>query len=153
MVTINLRDYYPWYTQDEFVDVEDEVAAALLADKRYKRTHARQRRRNKVYALDAGDGMEARSIVSYDDSPERVLAMMERRCQICQALNSLPEIQAQRMEAYCVFGISQRDIANAEGVTKGAVSISITRGLAAMKKYYEKFNSGVKLLSIFCPDK
>ncbi len=148
MTIINLKKFYPWYTQDEFMEVEDEVAAALLAYKRYERTHARKRRRNKVYSLDAGDGMEARSIVCYDDSPERVLDMMERRCQICRVLNALPKIQA-----HYIFGISQRDIANAEGVTKGAVSISITRGLAAMKRYYEKFNSGVKLLPIFCPDK
>ncbi len=34
MVTINLRDFYPWYTHDEFVEVLDEVADELLADKR-----------------------------------------------------------------------------------------------------------------------
>ncbi len=138
MTIINLKKFYPWYTQDEFMEVEDEVAAALLAYKRYERTHARKRRRNKVYSLDAGDGMEARSIVSYDDSPERVLDMMERRCQICQALNSLPEIQAQRIEAHYIFGASQRDIARAEGVVKSTVSESIKKGLAAIRKIIKK---------------
>ena len=34
--TINLREFYPWYTHDEFVEVSDEVAAELRADKRYE---------------------------------------------------------------------------------------------------------------------
>ena len=37
--TINLRDYYPWYTHDEFIEVSDEVAAELRADKMYEKHH------------------------------------------------------------------------------------------------------------------
>ena len=29
MKTINLRDYYPFYNNDMFIEVSDEVAAAL----------------------------------------------------------------------------------------------------------------------------
>ncbi len=29
MTTINLKDFYPWYTHDEYIEVSDEVAAAL----------------------------------------------------------------------------------------------------------------------------
>ena len=32
MTKINLREFYPWYLADEFVDVSDEVAAELWAD-------------------------------------------------------------------------------------------------------------------------
>ena len=46
--TINLRDYYPWYTHDEFVEVSDEVATELRADWRYEKNHERSMRRNKV---------------------------------------------------------------------------------------------------------
>lgn len=28
MTTINLKDFYPWYTHDEYIEVSDEVAAA-----------------------------------------------------------------------------------------------------------------------------
>jgi len=35
MATINLRDFYYWYTCDEFIEVSDEVAEELFADKRY----------------------------------------------------------------------------------------------------------------------
>ena len=33
MTTINLKDFYPWYTHDEYIEVPDEVAAELKADK------------------------------------------------------------------------------------------------------------------------
>ena len=141
MSTINLRNIYPWYTQDEFVEVSDEVVAELAADKRYERAYQRRTFYNKAhYSLDADDGIEAAAtIVSFNDSPERVFDLMERHCSLCRALNSLSEIQGRRIEAHYLLGVSQQEIANMEGVTKGSVSISITRGLAAMKKYLKTF--------------
>ena len=35
MTTINLKDFYYWYTQDQFIEVFDEVAEVFLADARY----------------------------------------------------------------------------------------------------------------------
>ena len=32
MTTINLRELYPWYTEDTFIEVSDEVAAFLEED-------------------------------------------------------------------------------------------------------------------------
>ena len=61
--------------------------------------------------------------------------MMENHCDLCRALNSLPEIQGRRVEAYFILGKTQTEIAEAEGVTKESVNIAIMRGLAAMKKY------------------
>ena len=36
MTTINLKDFYSWYTHDEYIEVPDEVAEELKADKRYE---------------------------------------------------------------------------------------------------------------------
>ena len=30
MTTINLKDFYYWYTQDQFIEVSDEVADVAL---------------------------------------------------------------------------------------------------------------------------
>ena len=30
MTTINLKDFYAWYTHDEYIEVSDEVAAELM---------------------------------------------------------------------------------------------------------------------------
>lgn len=148
MATINLRDFYFWYKQDEFIEVTDEIAAALLADKRYEKAHEQSKRRNMaIYSLDAGDGIEVSAILHSTDSPDAILAKKERFCRLCRALNSLPDIQGRRIEAHFILGKSQAEIAGAEGVTKAAVSISITRGLAAMKKIYENPDC----LLNFCP--
>ena len=34
MTIINLRDFYYWYTQDEYMEVSDDVAEALRASVR-----------------------------------------------------------------------------------------------------------------------
>jgi RNA polymerase sigma-70 factor (ECF subfamily) len=141
MATINLRDYYPWYTQDEFLEVSDEVAAELAADQRYQKTHEQRVRRNKsFYSLDRDDGIELDSIVCYNDCPERIFDMMERYCALCRALNALPEIQGRRIDAHFLLGISQPKIAEDEGVSEVAVYKSIVKGLTAMEKSLRNFS-------------
>ncbi|MCL2056647.1 MAG: sigma-70 family RNA polymerase sigma factor [Oscillospiraceae bacterium] len=147
MAIINLRDFYYWYTQDEFVQVSDEMAAELFAGKNSDKAHARRMRRNDVLSLDAGDGIEASAQVYSTDNPEAIFDKMDQHCRLCCALNSLPEIQGRRIEAHYILGKSQAGIVEAEGVTKGSVSISITRGLAAMKVFLENYDSQ----SNFCP--
>ena len=138
--TINLRDFYYWYTQDECIEVSDEVAAELIADKRYEKAHKRRTFYNKAhYSLDVEDGIEASAIELSTDNPESICETMEQHCRLCCALNSLPEIQGRRVESHFLLGKGIKEIAETEGVTKGSVSISITRGLAAMKKYLENF--------------
>ena len=136
MVIINLRDFYPWYTQDEFVEAPDEVAAELLADKRYEKAYRRRTFYNRAhFSLDAEDGIESAAIICNNDSPERILESMERHCALCRALNSLSEIQGRRIESRYLIGMARKEIAAAEGVSEEAVSKAIEKGLAAMKKY------------------
>ena len=141
MATINLKDFYPWYTHDEFVDVPDVIAAELMAWRRYEQAHARRMRRNKdTYSLDEENGTNAEVYaVCGMLSPEVALDLMERHCRLCCALNSLPEIQGRRIEAHYLLGMSQKEIAEAEGVSLNSVSVSIRRGLQAMKKYLKIF--------------
>ncbi len=46
MTTINLRELYPWYTEDAFIEVSDEVAAFLEEDKRLQINYAQYIRDN-----------------------------------------------------------------------------------------------------------
>ena len=148
MTIINLRKFYPWYTHDEFIEVPDEVAAELLADKRYQHAKERQMYRYKAqYSLDVGDGIETAIVVHSSNNPAALLERKELYCHLCQALNSLPEIQGRRIEACFLRGINRKEIAEMEGVSNGSVSTSIRRGLAAMKKCLENSDSR----SNFCP--
>ena len=147
--TINLRDFYPNYTHDEFVEVSDEVAMELLADKRYENAYQRRVFYNKAhYSLDAEDGIEASALACNSDNPETIFAMMDTHCRLCQALNSLPEIQGRRIEAHYLLGKSRKEIALSESTTVSAVNQSIDIGLKAMKKY---FQNNIEMCLVKCP--
>ena len=139
MATINLRHFYPSYTQDTFLEVSNEVSEVLAEAERSERNYKRRTVYNKAqYSLDAGDGIETSAVECYSLSPEVVLDLMSQHCRLCRALNSLPEIQGRRIEARYLLGQSQKEIAKAEGVSENAVSKSIQKGLATMKKILKK---------------
>lgn len=48
MTTINLKDFYPWYTHDESLEVSGEVADELRANKLYEAAYQRRLVRNKA---------------------------------------------------------------------------------------------------------
>ena len=136
MTTINLKDYYPWYLTNEYIEVPDEVAAELRAGKLAEAAHAERVRYNKAYySLDCDDGIEYSACV-HEPSPQELLERMDRFCHLWNALNSLPEIQGRRIDAHIILGISIKEIAEAEGVHEESVRQSIKRGLERMKKTF-----------------
>ena len=138
MTIINLRDFYYWYTQDEYIEVTDDVAEALRASVRYEAAYAERVRYNKAYySLDADDGIEY-SACLHELTPDEVLELKERFCRLWNALNSLPETQGRRVDAHFILGMTYREIAQAEGVDKSSVRESVLSGLKSMKKYLQK---------------
>ena len=136
MTTINLRDFYPWYTHDEYIEVSEEVAEELRADKRYEVTHHRRMKRNKAnYSLDADDSIEY-AACEFEPSPEVALDLMEQYRRLCCALNQLPLFQGQRIDAYYLQGWTVQEIAKFYGVSGRAVRISIDRGLDTLRKIF-----------------
>jgi len=138
MAKINLRDFYPWYIEDQFIEVSDEVAEVLRADKLYEAAHRRRITRNKAqYSIDLDDGIEYSACLS-EPTPQELLERKEAFCRLCRALHSLPETQGRRIDACIILGKSVQEVADAEGVDESAVRRSIKRGLQSMKKYLEK---------------
>lgn len=135
MVKINLKDYYYWYITDDFIEVSDEVAAALRAGKRYEAAYRRRMKRNKVNSLEAGDHVE-RAVCVFEPSPELCLILMDQYQRLCCALNALPDVQGRRIEAHYLRGLSMREIAAADGITYQAVQASIQRGLKVMRNFF-----------------
>ena len=104
MTTINLKDFYAWYTHDEYVEISDEVAEELKADKRYEAAYRRRVTRNKAqYSLDCDDGIEY-SACLHEPSPEELVLRQERFFYLWNALNTLPETQGRRVEACVIDG-------------------------------------------------
>ena len=138
MTTINLKDFYPWYTHDEYIEVSDEVAAELRADKLYELAHQRRIVRNKArYSLDCDDGIEYSACLS-EPTPQELVERMERFCALWNALNTLPETQGRRVDACIILGKSYREVAQAEGGNESSVRESVKSGLENMKKYLKK---------------
>lgn len=137
MTTINLRDYYPFYHQDVFVDVPDDLAAQLNQWERDENTYYVRRRRNRAhYSLDCGDGIE-NHILLVVDSPAAHYERELSRKQLHGALSCLNGKQAQRIYAHCVLGISKAEIARAEGISRVTVWQSIDCGLRRLKSIIE----------------
>lgn len=135
MKKINLRDLYPFYHNDLFVEVSDDVAAALAEAERMERNYIRRVYWNKAYfSLDAGDGIEHEALfvaLSPCELYERKVTAQELR----SALNALPDTQGRRVYAHYILGLSKTEIARAEGVSKSRVSENIERGLRNMEKF------------------
>ena len=138
MAIINLKDFYYWYTQDQFIEVSDEVAEVFLADARHEMAYQRRLSRHKAqYSLDCEDGIEYSACVS-EPTPQELLERMELFCHLCVALNSLPETQGRRVDACVILGKSYSEVARAEGVHESAVRRSVERGLEKMKQHLKK---------------
>ena len=128
-----------WYTQDQFIEVSDEVAEVFLADARHEMAYQRRLSRHKAqYSLDCEDGIEY-SACLHEPTPQELLERMELFCRLWNALNSLPEIQGLRIDAHIILGKSVKEIAEAEGVHEESVRQSIKRGLERMKKIFFSF--------------
>ncbi|MGM9608176.1 MAG: sigma-70 family RNA polymerase sigma factor [Oscillospiraceae bacterium] len=138
MTTINLREFYPWYIEDQFIEVSDAVAEELRASRRAEAAHQRQLVRNKAqYSLDCDDGIEYSACV-HEPTPEELLERMELFYRLWNALNSLPETQGRRVDAHIILGMSYREIARAEGVDWSSVKESVRGGLATMRKFLKR---------------
>ena len=152
MATINLREFYPWYTHDEFVEVPDVIAGELFADRRYQKTHERTLRRNKVHSIDAEDGTEEVASTHLSDNPEVLFAVKEQHCRLCCAINSLPETQARRIEARYILSMSVSEISKAESAGERNIRKSIDRGLISMRKFLINCDKQGTENKSFCPD-
>ena len=106
MTTINLKDFYYWYTQDQFIEVSDEVAEVFVSDARHEMAYQRRLSRHKAqYSLDCDDGIEY-SACLHEPTPQELLERMELFIRLWNALNSLPEIQGRRIDAHIILGKS-----------------------------------------------
>ena len=139
MTTINLRELYPWYTEDTFIEVSDEVAAFLEEDKRLQINYAQYIRDNRAfYSLDADDGIEAEAL-NLPEQPDEALERMELERLLKEALAQLTETQRRRLLASVLDKMTAVEIAAAESVSKASVGESINRAIVRLEKNLKDF--------------
>ena len=138
MKRINLRELYPFYEYDFFLEVSDKLAELLKllklkdhADREYRRFH------KAYYSIDAYDGIE-KDIILLVLSPEEIYERKLSNQELYAAINSLPEKQAKRIYAHFFLGMSKAEIARIEGVNKSTVTRSIEQALKSMENFLKK---------------
>lgn len=140
MKRINLKDYYPFYQNDSFIDVPDELAELLRFYEAREATHARKLRYHRAYfSLDRNDGIE-KSILYVSRSPEEIYERKLTREQLHAAMETLTEKQAKRIYAHFFLGLSKADIARNEGVERSQITRSIDQGLRRIERYLKASN-------------
>ena len=135
MQKINLRDLYPdVYKTDAFVDVAEEVLAAIQSQKQADAAYERRKFRHKAhYSLDREDGIE-NDTLARPLTPEEVMEQKQLREEVYAALMQLPAIQARRIYAQFYLGMTVAEIARIEGADRRRVWDSIRRGLKKLAR-------------------
>ena len=135
MQKINLRDLYPdVYKTDAFVDVAEEVLAAIQSQKQADAAYERRKFRHKAhYSLDREDGIE-NDALARTLTPEEILEQKQLREEVYAALMKLPTIQAQRIYARFYLDMTVAEIARIEGADRRRVWDSIRRGLKKLAR-------------------
>ena len=135
MKTINLRDYYPHYKEDEFYEVPDAIANLLDEFERREEAYRIYTLRYKAYySLEADDGIE-KSILLTVPSPAEILKQQRNRALILRGLSKLSEKQRRRIYAHYFLGLSISEIAKKEKVHISRIYRSIEAGLTELEKF------------------
>ena len=139
MKKIRLKDEYPWYPDDVYIAVSEEVAEAFLNFARSEKAQREKIRYHRAfYSLDAGDGIE-RDIVFVSASPQELYERKVSCEELYSAMNKLPEKQSKRVYAKYFLGMTETKIAQIEGVSVMAISKSIAAGLKRIEKILKNF--------------
>lgn len=139
MKKINLRDYYPFYKTDLFIEVDDEIVPLLKRFELDENAYQLRTYRHKAYySLDRNDGIE-HEIVFISLSPQEIYERKITKKELYAAINSLPEKQAKRIYAHFFLGMSKAAIAKAEGIHESTVRESINGGLKNIEKFLKRF--------------
>lgn len=142
MKTINLKFYYPWYTENCYIRVADDVAAELQASRKDEAAQKRRASRHQIQCpLDCEELLEYFDC-PHEPSPHELLQREELSCRLWRMLGALPEDQRRRVDARVLHGKSYKEIAVAEGIKVSEARYSVLCGLERMKKYLLKERTG-----------
>ena len=140
MKTINLRELYPFYEADCFIQVEDNIASLFEESRLCEQACLRKLYRHHAqYSLDRDDGID-HDIIFVSMSPCELYERKITNQQLYATLANIPDKQAMRIYSHFFQGMSKSAIAEAEGISRMAVCSSIMRGLLTLEKELKKLS-------------
>ncbi len=138
MKKIKLHDEYPWYKEESYIEVSDEIAQAIAEFVRIEKAQKEKIRYHRAfYSLDAGDGIE-NDIVFVSASPQEIYERKVTQKEIYKAIQMLTEKQAKRIYARYFQDMTVTEIARAEHTSVMAVSKSINKALKKIEGILKK---------------
>lgn len=133
-IKINLREIYPFYQTDIWVDVEEATARELRQFELNENAYILRRYRNRAYfSLDREDDIEQEAVLSAA-SPEELVLQKASREELYKALCQLPDKWVRRIHAHYMLGMSKVEIARSEQIDESTVRKSIERGLGRLAR-------------------
>lgn len=136
MVLINLKTYFPqYYTEDNFLLVDDYVADSLSAEKRNEKAQEMERYRHKLfYSFIDNDHIDILASKSIP-SPYEEIERKELLQTLYDSMNSLTEKQYRRIYMHYFLNMNLTAIAKEEGCSVNTIKESIEGGLQKLRIY------------------
>ena len=140
MAIINLRDIYPHYEGDSFVEIPDDVLKVIEDCERREKAYKRYLRYYKVCSLDDSTKLTIEhEIMDTPQTPDEAYNKKMMIVFLHRAIKQLPEKQAERICLHFFYGLNFTEIAKVEGVDESTVRKSIGRGLHMMRNFLKSF--------------
>ena len=144
MAIINLKRYYPHYPKDKFIEVPDEVAAALEEGRLIEHRQDNKRTYYHVYSIDCTPSIE-NHVMFFVLSPEELLIQDEDEAaaelalaNLAVAMTQLSPTQTRRHHARYALKKKFREIAEAEGISGSCATESVTGAVKKLQKFFIK---------------
>lgn len=136
MVLINLKTYFPrYYTEDDFLLVDDYIADSLSEEKRNEKAQEMERYRHKLfYSFIDNDHIDILALKSIP-SPSEEIERKELLQTLHDGMNSLTEKQYRRIYMRYFLNMNLTSIAKEEGCSVNTIKESIEGGLQKLRIY------------------
>ena len=129
-----MKDEYDWYSENEYMEISDELAEFFDTERKKEDAYDRKRRRYRATnSLDADNGIE-KSVLHKPKTPEEIFIENEEEQERYGAVMQLPEVQMRRYYAYHYHELKMTEIAKIEGVSVKAISKTIDKAEKNIEK-------------------
>ncbi len=144
MAIINLRRYYPHYPKDKFIDVPDEVAAAMEEGRLIENRQDHKRRYYHVYSMDCTPSIENHAMFLVMSPEELLIQEIDTAAEelalahLAKAIAQLSPVQMRRLRARYALNKKFREIAADEGISGSCASASVSGAVKKLQKFFIK---------------
>jgi len=141
MPIINLKIVYPDYHSDDFMlEVSEQIAEVFATSFRSEAAYQFRRRYHgaTLFFDDSSEDYISKRSNKYP-TLEEIFDMQTEKELLYIALSQLPQVQARRVYAHYILGMSKAEIARHEEVNESSIRESIRGGIKNLKNILKSF--------------